>query len=92
MKVKSDLQALLAGEGKVAGTTAVAMSTLRTLLRAGHGGDDDAEDAGRVPREPQTITEVYKETYQTLLRYCDVIYPSEVAPVWARLANCHKTE
>jgi hypothetical protein len=31
--------------------------------------------------------EAYKETYATLLRYCNVASSNSVAPVWTRLAN-----
>ena len=36
--------------------------------------------------------EAYKETYKTLLRFCNVARVDEVAPVWPRIANCHKSE
>lgn len=36
--------------------------------------------------------ETYRETYRTLLRFCNVANPDDVAPVWGRLANCAKSE
>lgn len=53
--------------------------------REGHEGEPTA-------KAPKTIAETYKETYRTLLRYCNVGEAEAVAPVWARLANCMKSE
>ena len=62
------------------------------ILRSGRGDGEGDETATRGAREPRTIVEAYKETYRTLLRFCDVSDPSNVAPVWSRLANCRKSE
>ena len=92
-KVHSDLPALREQELGGAGGAAAFAGALRThgLARAATRDDRDEEDAVR-PKEPRTITEAYKETYQMLLRYCNVGEPGNVAPVRPRLANCHKSE
>ena len=54
--------------------------TGRSLVAA---GDD---------RTPKGIADAYKETYSVLLHYNRVEDASEVAPVWKRLANAHKSE
>ena len=93
-KVHSDLPALREHElgGGMGGAAAFA-GALRTLglAREAGRGNGDAGDGARA-KEPRTIVEAYKETYQTLLRYCNVEEPGHVAPVWPRLANCHKSE
>ena len=61
------------------------------LARPAARAEGEEDDAARV-KEPRTIMEAYKETYRTLLRYCNVTDPKNVAPVWPRLANCHKSE
>ena len=67
-------------------TGTVAGGALRVLTR-----DGGAED--RREREPKTVQEVYKETYQTpLVRFCNVGLPTEVATMYCRLANCAKSE
>ncbi len=48
------------------------------------------EDRGA--KEPKTIQDAYKETYRTLLRFCNVSEAAQVAPIWSRLANCLKSE
>ena len=86
-KVRGDLPALATPDamtGEITGTLAGALRVL-TGREADGGGD-------RSSREPKAIHEVYKETYRTLLRYCNVTDPSEVAPLWKRLANCTKGE
>lgn len=89
-KVRSDLPALAAPEGGPGGPLAAAL--LRTLgLAPTAGGAAEGEDERSV-KAPKTIAEAYKETYRTLLRYCNVASPENVAPIWARLANCHKSE
>lgn len=93
-KVQADLPALARRdrmrEGAPPGDAAALLRTLG-LTRAvlGEDGADDERAGGKAPK---TIAEVYKETYTTLLRYCNVANPDQVAPVWARLANCHKSE
>lgn len=85
-KVTSDLPALaIAAANEMTGTLAGA---LRALTRPGTGGEVD----DRGPREVKTVQDVYKETFTTLLRFCNVTSPTDVAPVWARLANCGKSE
>lgn len=91
MKVQADLPALAAPQGPGGGDAAAVL--LRTLGMA--RGDDTlgrGGDGGRAEREVKTIADAYNETYTTLLRYCNVATPESVAPVWTRLANCHKSE
>ncbi|KAI2492493.1 hypothetical protein MHU86_22073 [Fragilaria crotonensis] len=91
MKVQADLPALAAPQGPGGGDAAAVL--LRTLGMA-RGGDTLGRggDGGRAEREVKTIADAYNETYTTLLRYCNVATPESVAPVWTRLANCHKSE
>lgn len=89
-KVKADLPALASSNAESEGMTSTLAGALRALTKAAGGSGADGEDGGT--REPKAIQEVYRETYQTLLRYCNVQQPSEVAPVWKRLANCSKSE
>ena len=49
----------------------------------------DGDGSGK---EPKTIMEAYKATYNTLLHFCNVTSADEVAPLWSRLANCGKGE
>lgn len=91
-KVRGDLSAL-AGETTVgAELTGTLARALRALTRTtGAGGVlDDTDDRGA--KEPKAVQDVYRETYSTLLRYCNVKDTSEVAPVRRRLANCTKSE
>ena len=86
-KVGSDLPALNAPESTEITTTLA--GALRALTRTGAATATDE----RVSREPKTVQEVYKETYGTLLRFCNVTETTEVlAPVWHHLANCTKSE
>ena len=50
------------------------------------------DETGGSAKPPKTIVEAYKETHTTLLRYCNSATVGGVAPVWLRLANCHKSE
>ena len=87
-KVHSDLPALAGAAGTGADITRTLAGALRALTRAsGAGGGTDGGT-----KEPKSISEVYRETYSTLLLYCRVTEPSAVAPVWKRLANCAKSE
>ena len=87
-KVQADLPALLtAGGGGVAGADPAVAGALRMLGLAAEGGA-----AAPSARAPKTINEAYKETYPTLLRFCNAATSDGVAPVWVRLANCHKSE
>jgi hypothetical protein len=90
-KVLSDLPAIgdQPGEGPVAATVAGALRALG-VARGGRG-DPEGDDTTRA-REPKSIIDVYKETHMTLLRYCNATLANTVAPVWARLANSHKSE
>ena len=92
-KVQADLPGLTTAgrEAGGAATADLAGALLRTLTarRGGAGEDSDADDRGRAPK---TIAEAYRETFETLLRFCDVAAVENVAPVWARLANCKKGE
>lgn len=54
---------------------------------AGIGGTGN-----RAPKEPKSVAEACREAYRTLLRFSDVGDVAELAPVWQRLANCHKSE
>jgi hypothetical protein len=90
-KVQADLPALDGGLGGGSGgvtdpTVAGALQALG-LARALEGG---GAAAGVKP--PKTITEAYKETHTTLLRFCNAASSEGVAPVWLRLASCHKSE
>ena len=96
-KVQADLPALVQGGALVGGPdgNAALVGALQALNAArGTGGGVAAvgEDGARVGREPKTVAEAYKETYPTLLRFCNVMRVDEVAPVWSRLANCLKSE
>ena len=91
-KVLADLPALRdqepAGVTGVGGAAAVA-GALRAIGLA-YGGADGGEATHT--KEPRTIVDAYKETYRMLLRYCNVTDSSNVAFVWQRLTNCHKSE
>jgi hypothetical protein len=50
------------------------------------------DDGTQAAREPKTIADTYKQTYRTLLHLYSVAVVEDVAPVWARLANCHESE
>ena len=86
-KVHSDLPALAGAAGTGADITGTLAGALRALTRASGGGGTDGGT-----KEPKSISEVYRETYGTLLLYCRVTESSAVAPVWTRLANCAKSE
>lgn len=85
-KVRGDLPALTA-QGNDGGPEGIA-DAIRALTTA----RANPADGERTTKEPKTIAETYKETYRTLLRYCNVASVESVAPVWARLANCLKSE
>ena len=38
------------------------------------------------------MTDTYRETYRTLLRFSNVDNVAELSPLWSRLANSHKSE
>lgn len=87
-KVRADLpHSANAGDVNTNGNTASLVGALRAL--AGGGG----EGAGRAARgEVKTVIDTYKETHRVLLRFCNVANAEDVAPLWKRLANCHKSE
>ena len=67
-KVRADLPALAAADPMAAETSGALVGALRALTRGTGGGADD-----RASKEPKTVAEVYnKETYRTLLRFCNV--------------------
>lgn len=82
-----DLPALATNDEESALTGTLA-GALQALTR--HNAAAGTEERG--PKEPKSIQEVYKETYKTLVRFCNVTHPAEVAPIWSRLANCTKGE
>lgn len=86
-KVKGDLPALAGRANEQVPADAIA-EALRALTAA-RGGADEGE---RTAKEPRTVADTYKETYRTILRYCNVRDLEGVAPLWSRLANCHKSE
>lgn len=90
-KVQGDLPAL-AEKTDATGTTEALVGAIRALTaprtgRATDGAGDEAE-----LREPKTVADAYRETYRTLLRFGNVGSVAELAPLWNRLANCHKSE
>ncbi|KAI2491966.1 hypothetical protein MHU86_22586 [Fragilaria crotonensis] len=86
-KVRLDLPALATPDPMVTEVTGTLAGALRVLTsRVGEGGGD------RATREPKGIDEHYKETYRTLLRFCNVTSAEAVAPLWRRLVNCTKSE
>ena len=90
--MQEDLPGLAIG-GREAGGAATAdlVGALQTLTaRYSSAGEDADGDEGA--RAPKTIAEAYRETFETLLRFCDVVTVENVAPVWACLANCKKEE
>ena len=91
-KIRSDLPATIEPSrlGAV-GADAVA-DAIRALGDARGAGGGGAGDGARTPREPKSIADTYKETFQTLLRFCNVAEVTGVAPLWPRLANATKGE
>lgn len=87
-KVQGDLPGIVAtaGGGVSSASAATLVGALRALTRR------EGEDGMLLPRESKSITDVYKETHRVLLRFCNVSSADDVAPVWQRLANCHKSE
>lgn len=90
MKVHSALPGLRGGGGQ-AGAGGPEMAQ---LVGAVHRLAETAGGANQrnANREAKTILDAYRETYPTLLRFCEVHAVEEVAPIWTRLANCSKTE
>lgn len=88
-ELRGDLPALADPDPATAEVTGTLAGALRALSR-GRGGETDKGD--RTTREPKGVQDVYKETYRTLLRFCNVARVEDVAPLWGRLANCSKSE
>jgi hypothetical protein len=91
-KVRADLPALADPDPATAEVTGTLAGALRALTSARGGGEGPVAGERGATREPKLIQEVYRETYRTLLRFCNVSRPEDVAPVWGRLANCTKSE
>ena len=71
--------------------TADLVGALRTLTaRHSSAGEDADGDEGA--RAPKTIAEACRETFEKLLRFCDMATVENVAPVWACLVNCKQGE
>jgi hypothetical protein len=90
-KVRADLPALGDPDPATAEVTGTLAGALRALTSARAGGEATLSGEPTV-KEPRLVQDVYKETYRTLLRFCNVSRPEDVAPVWGRLANCVKSE
>ena len=90
-KVQSDLPVLVAPERLGGGPGAETLAGALRILEASRAtrGGREGEDVIRAPR---TIVDAYKETFPTLLKYCNAEAVDGVAPLWHRLANCHKGE
>lgn len=90
-KVENDLPALANAGGEAGVQTEAFAGAIRALVstRRTGGGTEEGDDEAKLPR---SIAETYRETYRTLLRFCNVASVDEVAPFWARLARCHKSE
>lgn len=90
-KVKSDLPVLVEPDRLGGGPGAETLAGALRLLDASRTtrGGREGEDAIRAPK---TIADAYKETFPTLLKYCKAETIKGVAPLWHRLANCHKGE
>lgn len=88
-KVAGDLPALRAREP---GGEALTAHLARTLLAAGGGGPAFRDEGETGEKGPKTVREAFKETFPLLLRFNRVDQVEEVAPIWARLANSHKSE
>ena len=90
-KVMADLPALGgAAGGGIGGTSVETLATALRLLGAARGAG--ADGVGGTGTASKTVVDTYKETYPTLLKYCNVAAATDVAAVWTRLANCHKSE
>ena len=87
-KVAADLPALRPREGR----GDAGLQAQLALLAAAGGRAALLTEGEKADRGPKTIREAYKETFPVLLRYNRVDQVEEVAPIWARLANSHKSE
>ncbi|KAI2510215.1 hypothetical protein MHU86_4247 [Fragilaria crotonensis] len=89
-KVRADLPGVVGAMRPGGDLGAATLAGALRLLGAARGTVDDRE--GTAGGAPKTIVDAYKETYPTLLKYCNSATTDGVAPVWMRLANCHKSE
>lgn len=89
-KVRADLPGIIGGDGPGGDVGAATLAGALRLLGAARGAANDRD--GATSGAPKTIVDAYKETYPTLLKYCNAATTDGVAPVWMRLANCHKSE
>lgn len=90
-KVHGDLPALRDGMAPPGG--AVGAQQVADLVRAlADGQGPPRRDEGGAERAPKQVQDVYRETYQSLLRYSRVEDADHLAPVWRRLANAAKAE
>jgi hypothetical protein len=88
-KIDQDLpgHATAPGDGAPAAPLATQLVAALQVLVGARAPTGDA-----VPNEPKSIAESYRETYKVMLRYCNVAGVEEVAPLWRRMANAHKSE
>jgi hypothetical protein len=91
-KVQGDLPALTHPDRTGVLEADALAGAMRALGAAQPPAGAAGVEGGRATREPKSVTDAYKETYPTLLRYCNVARAEDLAPVWARLANAHKSE
>ncbi len=92
-KVHQDLPAHAAGRGGVGGADGQGAAQVATQIAAALQTLTTARGGpGAEARDSKTIADAYKETYHVLLRFGNVATADEVAPVWRRLANAHKSE
>ncbi|KAI2499710.1 hypothetical protein MHU86_14791 [Fragilaria crotonensis] len=91
-KVRADLPALGDPDPATAEVTGTLAGALRALTNARPGREGTAPEERATVKEPKLLQDVYRETYRTLLRFCNVSRPEDVAPLWGRLANCAKSE
>ena len=89
-KVSGDLPALGRPAGADSTTTEALVEAIRSLTAARGGAGIGVDEAGE--KTPKSVADTYRETYRTLLRFSNVGEVSELAPVWSRLAICHKSE
>ncbi|KAI2511659.1 hypothetical protein MHU86_2725 [Fragilaria crotonensis] len=92
VQVQAELPAL-SNRDVAPGTTEALVGAIRALTAPrGEGGDAVAGEGERNAKEPKSVSEAYRETYRTLLRFSNVEDVTELAPVWQHLANCLKSE
>ena len=82
-KIASDFPANVWGGGP-AGVDPNIAEVVRAMSARGMTGGEG--------REMKTVRDTYRETYQVLLRYSRVDRVEDVAPLWDRIANAHKSE